>query len=108
MSATTRRERLEKLVREVNPTADLAPEAVALLDQLASTFLDNALQVGEENANERQRGEEIRICDLRGYVQDQLGLEVAGFALEDLLDEAACGSRAVIAALRKKESSKKH
>jgi len=85
----------------------MSPDALSLLDRMVSNLLTKALQAGGEKAEERS-SLEIRICDLRPFMQDQLQLDVVGFAVDDLLDEAGVGSRAVVQALKRKDSNKKH
>jgi len=103
----SRKDRLEQLLHEIDPSTNASPEALELLDSLVTKVVVEALSNGRMKADDRN-SQEIRICDLRPLVQDSLGLDVVGFAVDDLVDEAAVGSRFVLSTLKRNEPNKRH
>lgn len=103
----TREQRIRSVLSEVEPRAVINEDAILLLDKLVTKTVVDALTSGWNKADERN-SQEIRICDLRHFIQDQLNLDVLGFNLDDLVDEAAVGSRIVLSALRQNDPSKRH
>lgn len=104
----SRGERVEQLVGRIDPHVDIDPEATQLLSNLVGSFLQKSLEWGVQSAGTLRSSHEVRICDMRPFVQDELELDVVGFAVEDLIDEMGVGSRAVLAALKKRTSTKAH
>jgi len=104
-------ERLSRLVkREIaGPSAVLTPAAAELVRDLLSSYVYEAIARGGEAAAARGT-EDVRMCDMRGFVQDELGIDAVGFAMDDLVDDAGVGSRAVLKATkrRKQTGGQKH
>jgi hypothetical protein len=103
---TTRKERIEKLIRRTHPSVAISTEALDLMEILVENFLSKSLEVAAEKADERVSGRatasnniDIRTCDFRAFFQDELDLDCVGFAFDDLIDETAVGSRTVLKTL---------
>lgn len=113
---TSRTERIQLALKELDPRSEASPEAVELVAKLVQSFVEEVLKRGEIQAEARSKAEKkakapdqvIRLGDIRPFVQDSLRLDVPGFAVDDLVDEAEIGSRFVIAAVKRLESSTKH
>lgn len=111
MSTGARSERIRLLLKRVSGNnnsqeIEIDDEAVDLVDTLMSRFLDRTLESGRESAQaERRNAGEIRICDLRAYTQDTMGLDVLGFSVESLVDESGVGSRYSLVGLKKKPTA---
>ena len=106
-NVTSRKERIQSLLKEINPSISISGDALELLDHLASNFVFEAINAGSEKASKERSANDIKICDLREFVHDSLNLDVVGFAQDDLTDETS-GSRMVLYPTRKRDISQVH
>eukprot|EP00511_Aplanochytrium_stocchinoi_P005236 CAMPEP_0204832300 /NCGR_PEP_ID=MMETSP1346-20131115/13122_1 /ASSEMBLY_ACC=CAM_ASM_000771 /TAXON_ID=215587 /ORGANISM="Aplanochytrium stocchinoi, Strain GSBS06" /LENGTH=224 /DNA_ID=CAMNT_0051964001 /DNA_START=443 /DNA_END=1117 /DNA_ORIENTATION=+ len=72
------RERLNKLLKEVEPRARLSPEVEEILLQLSLRFVQSTTEFASHLATHRG-SDELNVADLRLYVEKILGMKIPGF-----------------------------
>jgi len=73
------RERLNQILKEVDPNAELSPEVEEILLQLSLRFVQSTTEFASKLAIHRGSNK-LNVADLRLYVEKVLGMKIPGFS----------------------------